>query len=188
MVNGCRCLNHTGRESNVFEDGKCPMLFTDAIERYKLSDEFVERFCNKGCSVECGKFLERELKKTKRRRRRISMAKIFKVSGYLVDPIGDYPADYLKRDIETSYDMIGQHIHVEEGLSLYPVINAVNCSAVFTPFGKSYTHLFPFSNVPIIILFPFLVCHHQHRETVPRWTLHAWSVSTICIRVSRLAM
>lgn len=47
----------------MFEDGKCPMLFTDAIERYKLSDEFVERFCNKGCSVECGKFLERELKK-----------------------------------------------------------------------------------------------------------------------------
>lgn len=42
------------------------------------------------------------------------MAKIFKVSGYLVDPIGDYPVDYLKRDIETSYDMIGQHIHVEE--------------------------------------------------------------------------
>ena len=42
------------------------------------------------------------------------MAKIFKVSGYLVDPIGDYPADYLKRNIETSYDMIGQHIHVEE--------------------------------------------------------------------------
>lgn len=42
------------------------------------------------------------------------MAKIFKVSGYLVDPIGDYPVDYLKHDIETSYDMIGQHIHVEE--------------------------------------------------------------------------
>lgn len=42
------------------------------------------------------------------------MAKIFKISGYLVDPIGDYPVDYLKRDIETSYDMIGQHIHVEE--------------------------------------------------------------------------
>lgn len=49
----------------MFEDGKCPMLFTDAIERYKLSDEFVERFYNKGCSVECGKFLERELKKNK---------------------------------------------------------------------------------------------------------------------------
>lgn len=42
------------------------------------------------------------------------MAKIFKISGYLVDPIGDYPVDYLKRDIETSYDMIGQHVHVEE--------------------------------------------------------------------------
>ena len=42
------------------------------------------------------------------------MAKIFKVSGDLVDPIGDYPADYLKRNIETSYDMIGHHLHVEE--------------------------------------------------------------------------
>lgn len=42
------------------------------------------------------------------------MAKIFKISGYLVDPIGDYQVDYLKQDIETSYDMIGQHVHVEE--------------------------------------------------------------------------
>ena len=42
------------------------------------------------------------------------MAKIFKISGYLVDPIGDYQADYLRRDISEGYDMIGQHIHVEE--------------------------------------------------------------------------
>lgn len=42
------------------------------------------------------------------------MAKIFKISGYLVDPVGDYQADYLRRDISAGYDMIGQHIHVEE--------------------------------------------------------------------------
>ena len=42
------------------------------------------------------------------------MAKIFKISGYLVDPVGDYQADYLRRDISASYDMISQHIHVEE--------------------------------------------------------------------------
>lgn len=55
----------TKMESNVFKDGKCPMLFTDAIKRYKLSDKFIERFCNKGCSVKCGKLLEREVQKQK---------------------------------------------------------------------------------------------------------------------------
>lgn len=42
------------------------------------------------------------------------MAKIFKISGYLVDPVGDYQAEYLRRDISAGYDMIGQHVHVEE--------------------------------------------------------------------------
>lgn len=37
------------------------MLKSDVIERYKLSDQFVNKFCNKGCSVECGKFLKEEL-------------------------------------------------------------------------------------------------------------------------------
>lgn len=48
---------------NIFKDGICPMLFTDAIERYKLSEEFIMRFCNKGCSVECGRFLREELER-----------------------------------------------------------------------------------------------------------------------------
>lgn len=48
---------------DIFKDGLCPMLFTDAIERYKLSEEFIMRFCNKGCSVECGRFLREELER-----------------------------------------------------------------------------------------------------------------------------
>lgn len=47
----------------MFEDGKCPMLKSDAIQKYSLSDEFVRRFCDKGCSVECGKFLKELLEK-----------------------------------------------------------------------------------------------------------------------------
>lgn len=47
----------------MFEDGKCPMLKTDVIRKYGLSDDFVKRFCGKGCSVECGKFLKELLEK-----------------------------------------------------------------------------------------------------------------------------
>lgn len=47
----------------MFEDGKCPMLKTDVIQKYGLSDDFVKRFCEKGCSVECGKFLKEQLEK-----------------------------------------------------------------------------------------------------------------------------
>ena len=47
----------------MFEDGKCPVLFSDAVERFQLTDEFVQKFCEKGCSVECGKLLEKELGK-----------------------------------------------------------------------------------------------------------------------------
>lgn len=47
----------------MFESGKCPMLTTDIIERCGLSDDFVKRFCDNGCSVECGKILEDLLRK-----------------------------------------------------------------------------------------------------------------------------
>lgn len=47
----------------MFEDGKCPMLKTDAIERYNLSDNFIKQFCNKGCSSICGKILKEKLKR-----------------------------------------------------------------------------------------------------------------------------
>ena len=83
----------------------------------KLNDGTVEELVSDAVTKALKSSIEEQFAgtiQTKRRRRRISMAKIFKVSGYLVDPIGDYPVDYLKRDIETSYDMIGQHIHVEE--------------------------------------------------------------------------
>lgn len=47
----------------MFEDGKCPMLTSDVISMYDLSEDFVEQFCKAGCSVECGKFLQDTLKK-----------------------------------------------------------------------------------------------------------------------------
>ena len=47
----------------MFEDGKCPMLKTDVIQVYGLSDVFVKRFCDQGCSVECGKILKELLGK-----------------------------------------------------------------------------------------------------------------------------
>lgn len=39
------------------------MLKTDVIQKYGLSNDFVKRFCEKGCSVECGKFLKEQLEK-----------------------------------------------------------------------------------------------------------------------------
>lgn len=47
----------------MFEDGKCPMLKSDVIQRYELSNDFVKKFCDAGCSVECGKFLREVLEK-----------------------------------------------------------------------------------------------------------------------------
>ncbi len=47
----------------MFEDGKCPMLLSDAISKFNLTDEFVKKFCNEGCSVECGKLLKELLEK-----------------------------------------------------------------------------------------------------------------------------
>lgn len=47
----------------MFEDGKCPMLKTDAIQRYRLSNDFVKKFCDLGCSPQCGEFLKEELQK-----------------------------------------------------------------------------------------------------------------------------
>lgn len=42
------------------------------------------------------------------------MAKIFKVSGYLVDPDGDYDQDSVNTALYEVGDMFSQHIHVEE--------------------------------------------------------------------------
>lgn len=45
------------------------------------------------------------------------MAKIFKISGYLVDPNGNYTADYLKDSIQVNLGLCSafdQHVHVEE--------------------------------------------------------------------------
>ena len=47
----------------MFEDGKCPMLQSNVIDLYGLSDNFIRRFCSYGCSVECGKFLKERLDK-----------------------------------------------------------------------------------------------------------------------------
>lgn len=47
----------------VFEEGKCPMLTSNVIEKYNLSNDFVKRFCDKGCSPICGKLLSEKLKK-----------------------------------------------------------------------------------------------------------------------------
>ena len=47
----------------VFEYGKCPMLDSDAVQRYGLSDNFVRKFCDKGCSVICGQLLKETLEK-----------------------------------------------------------------------------------------------------------------------------
>lgn len=43
------------------------------------------------------------------------MAKIFKVSGYIVDVNGDYNVDEVIAEVRAGFDgMINQHIHVEE--------------------------------------------------------------------------
>lgn len=47
----------------MFEDGKCPMLQSDVINVYGLSDHFIRGFCSDGCSSECGKFLKEQLNK-----------------------------------------------------------------------------------------------------------------------------
>lgn len=47
----------------MFEDGRCPMLLSNAIEKYKLSDAFVKKFCDLGCFPKCGEILKEELKK-----------------------------------------------------------------------------------------------------------------------------
>lgn len=48
----------------MFDYGKCPILETDVVQKYGLSNDFVEKFCENGCSVECGKFLKEQLEKT----------------------------------------------------------------------------------------------------------------------------
>lgn len=42
------------------------------------------------------------------------MAKIFKVSGYFIDPNGDYSMEDLKMGLEDDFDMIAKHIKIEE--------------------------------------------------------------------------
>lgn len=46
-----------------FEDYVCPILFTDAVERFQLSDKEIQHFCNKGCSPICGSELKEYLEK-----------------------------------------------------------------------------------------------------------------------------
>ena len=48
---------------DMFRNGVCPMRETDVIRKYNLSEKFVEKFCNEGCSVECGRFLKEQLDK-----------------------------------------------------------------------------------------------------------------------------
>ena len=42
------------------------------------------------------------------------MAKIFKISGYMVDPNGDLEAEDLRVSLEEDYDAIAHHIQIEE--------------------------------------------------------------------------
>lgn len=42
------------------------------------------------------------------------MARIFKISGYLVDAVGDYDAKQLEVELKEDYDLIAHHIRVEE--------------------------------------------------------------------------
>ena len=42
------------------------------------------------------------------------MAKIFKISGYLVDPNGDYDAKDFVVGINEGFDAFGHHVKVEE--------------------------------------------------------------------------
>lgn len=47
----------------MFEDGVCPILKSDAVKKYNLTDDFINKFCSKGCSVQCGKLLKEEIEK-----------------------------------------------------------------------------------------------------------------------------
>lgn len=69
----------------MFEDGKCPMLNSNVICEYGLSDQFVRRFCSYGCSVECGKFLKELLEK-----KGMKSAKLKELWG-----LGFHPCKYL---------------------------------------------------------------------------------------------
>ena len=40
--------------------------------------------------------------------------KIFKISGYLVDPSGENSAAWIREEIRHLNDTIGQHVHVKE--------------------------------------------------------------------------
>lgn len=46
-----------------FEDYVCPILFTDAVERFELTDKEIQSFCCKGCSPICGRELKEYLEK-----------------------------------------------------------------------------------------------------------------------------
>lgn len=50
------------KKDDDFRDGVCPMR-GEIIHKYNLSDKFIEKFCNEGCSVECGRFLKEQLDK-----------------------------------------------------------------------------------------------------------------------------
>lgn len=41
------------------------------------------------------------------------MAKVFKFSGYYVDPNDDYTDDWLEHDLDTKVGMVGGHIKIE---------------------------------------------------------------------------
>ncbi len=41
------------------------------------------------------------------------MARIFKISGYYIDPNDDWSEDDLKTELEERFDLIDQHIEVE---------------------------------------------------------------------------
>lgn len=49
----------------AYEKSKCPMTVT-LCEKYNITDAEQEKFCNKGCSIECGKFLKEHLEKTRK--------------------------------------------------------------------------------------------------------------------------
>lgn len=40
--------------------------------------------------------------------------KIFKISGYLVDPDGENIPEWILEDIRHLNDMIGRHVHIKE--------------------------------------------------------------------------
>lgn len=65
------CTKKESQERNKmkkcnFEDYVCPILFTDAVERFGLTDKEIQSFCNKGCSPICGRELKEYLEKRDR--------------------------------------------------------------------------------------------------------------------------